>query len=326
MLVKLWLKSIKMAALLAAVFVHGSPFSEPMSSGYDLVAGMTTASKNLSYTGLVTYEYRGNLRSIKVIHIVRDGKTYERILQMDGPEREVIRRGDDPDCMRAADLLLGGYTLKSDDDNYSHLRDLYDFHIRGDARIAGRLASMVHVIPKDRFRYGYIVAIDKQSGLMLQSVLMNHDGKPMERFQFIDMSIGGSLDNVEWPSLIMSSDGVGESACQQDNHSSLLSAWEPRWRPAGFVLSSYRPVGTDGRESFMYTDGLAVFSVFIDSSERSQSLPSVEANLGATVVVLRKVEFNNRQYAVTVVGEIPDSTATRIAIAMAPMRRVPANP
>ena len=76
----------------------------------------------------------------------------------------------------------------------------------------------------------------------------------------------------------------------------------------------------------MYTDGLAVFSVFIDASERSQSLPDVEANLGATVVVLRKAKFNNRQYAVTVVGEIPHSTAARIAIAMGPIRRLPANP
>ena len=76
----------------------------------------------------------------------------------------------------------------------------------------------------------------------------------------------------------------------------------------------------------MYTDGLAVFSVSIDASEKSQRLPDVEANLGATVVVLRKAKFNNRQYAVTVVGEIPHSTAARIAIAMGPIRRLPANP
>lgn len=326
MLAKLWFKSIRLAAILAAIFVHGSLLAEPMSSGYDLVTGMTKASKESSYTGLVTYEYRGNLRSIKVIHIVRDGKTYERILHMDGPEHEVVRRGDDPDCMRAADLLLGGRPLKIDDDNYAHLRDLYDFHIRGDARIAGRLVSMVQVIPKDSFRYGYVVAIDKQSGLMLQSVLMNDRGKPMERFQFIDVAIGASLDNIKWPKSLTTSDGVEEPSCQQDSTLSSPSAWESKWRPPGFVLSSYRPVDPDGRESLMYTDGLAVFSVFIDASERSQSLPDVEANLGATVVVLRQVKFNTRQYAITVVGEVPHSTAARIAIAMGPIRRLPANP
>lgn len=326
MLVELWFKSIRLAAILAAIFVHGSLLAEPMSSGYDLVAGMTKASKESSYTGLVTYEYRGNLRSIKVSHIVRDGKTYERIVHMDGPEREVVRREDDSDCLRAADLLLGGRPIKIDDDNYAHLRDLYDFHIRGDARIAGRLVSMVQVIPKDSFRYGYVVAIDKQSGLMLQSVFMNHRGKPMERFQFIDVAIGASLDNVKWPQSLTTSDAVEEPSCQQDSTLLSTSAWESRWRPPGFVLSSYRPVGPGGRESLMYTDGLAVFSVFIDASERSRSLPDVEANLGATAVVLTKAKFNNRQYTVTVVGEIPHSTATRIAIGMTPTGRLPANP
>ena len=326
MRVKSWFKSLKLAAILAAIFAHGFLFAEPMSLGYDLVTGMTNASKSLSYAGLVTYEFRGNLRSIKVAHIVRDGKTYERIQHMDGPEHEVVRRGDDTDCMRAANLLLGGRPLKIDDDNYAHLRDSYDFHIRGDARIAGRSVSMVHVIPKDRFRYGYIVAIDKQSGLMLQSVLMDHDSKPMERFQFIDVAIGAGVNNVKWLPSLMKSDGVDDSVCQQSKIRPSPSAWESRWRPPGFVLSSYRPVDSSGRESIMYTDGLAVFSVFIDASERSQSWPSVEANLGATVVVLRKAQFNNRQYAVSVVGEIPRSTATRIAIAMGPIRRLPANP
>ena len=325
MLVEGWFKNIKLAAIVAAIFVHGSIFAEPMSSGYDLVTGMTNASKSHSYAGLVTYEYRGNLRSIKVAHIVRDGKTYERIQHMDGPESEVVRRGDDTDCMRAAELLLGGRPLKSDDDNYAHLRDLYDFHIRGDGRIAGRPVSVVHVIPKDRFRYGYIVAIDKQSGLMLQSVLMNHDSKPMERFQFIDVAIGARANNVEWLPSLMTSGGAEEPDCQQDNTPPSPSAWESRWRPPGFVLSSSSPVDPDGRESMMYTDGLAVFSVFIDASESSQSLPSVEANVGATVIVLRKAKFNNRQYAVTVVGEIPRSTAARIAVAMGPIRRLPIN-
>ena len=76
----------------------------------------------------------------------------------------------------------------------------------------------------------------------------------------------------------------------------------------------------------MYTDGLAVFSVYIDASESSQSLPGIEANVGATVLVLRKAKFNNQQYAVTVVGEIPRSTAARIAVAMGPIRRLPTNP
>ena len=62
------------------------------------------------------------------------------------------------------------------------------FYIKGDGRIANREVSMVHVLPKDKYRYGYVVAIDKDSGLLLQSVLMSHTGKPLERFQFVDIT------------------------------------------------------------------------------------------------------------------------------------------
>ena len=326
MLVKV-LKNIKLAALIAAVFVHGPLFAEPMDSAHDLMARMAKASKELSYKGLFTYEFRGNLTSVKVVHIVRDGQTYERIVHMDGPEREIVRRGDDMDCMRASDMLLRGNVLKINDDSYSHLQDFYSFYIRGDARIAGRAVSLVNVIPKDKFRYGYIVAIDKETGLMLQSILINSQGKPMERFQFVDVSIGADLDNVEFTSELSASDDidVDQSDCLKANQPVNVSSsqWVPKWLPPGFVLSSYQPVDAEGQESLMYTDGLAVFSVFIDSAEKSRRLPPVDANLGATVAVLTKTSLNNQQYAICVVGEIPRSTASQIANAISPLLASP---
>ncbi|MDG2501639.1 MAG: MucB/RseB C-terminal domain-containing protein [Porticoccaceae bacterium] len=322
MLVK-WLKKLKLAALIAAVFVHGSLIAQQMDSAYDLMARMAKASKELSYRGLFTYEFRGNLTSVKVVHIVRDGQTYERIVHMDGPAREVVRRSDDMDCMRASDMLLRGSVLKINDNNYSHLQDFYNFYTSGDTRIAGRDVSVVNVIPKDKYRYGYIIAIDKETGLMLQSVLINGQGKPMERFQFVDISIGVDLNNVAFTSELSTSDDidVDQSDCLEANQQAQVSSseWVPKWLPPGFVLSSYQPTDESGQESLMYTDGLAVFSVFIDSAEKSGDLPPVDANLGATVAVLTKGVFNNQRYAICVVGEIPRSTAREIAKAISPL-------
>jgi sigma-E factor negative regulatory protein RseB len=101
----------------------------------------------------------------------------------------------------------------------------------------------------------------------------------------------------------------------------LASQWEPKWLPPGFVLSSYQV--QDDEESWMYTDGLAVFSVFIDSAERSRNLPPVDAKLGTTVAVLTKAQFNNQHYAICVVGEIPRATAQQIANAISPVILTP---
>ena len=65
----------------------------------------------------------------------------------------------------------------------------------------------------------------------------------------------------------------------------------------------------------MFTDGLAVFSVFIDS-DQGRLLPAIDANLGATVAVLTKADINNKEYAICVVGEIPRATANQIASAI----------
>jgi sigma-E factor negative regulatory protein RseB len=315
--VKMNFKLLKQAALVAAVLLHGSLFAGQMESAQDLMARMAKASKELSYSGVFTYEYRGNLTSAKLIHEVREGKTYERLLHMDGTQRDVVSRSDNVDCVRAGDMLLRGNAYKINDDNYSRLQDFYNFHIKGDGRIANREVFMVHVLPKDKYRYGYVVAIDKDSGLLLQSVLMSHAGKPLERFQFVDISIGN-------PQLDMSGQieegkfgDIDQAGCVELDRKidTPESMWQLSWLPPGFVLASHQSPGGDGQESMMYTDGLAVFSVFIDSV-RGTVLPPIDAKLGATVAVLTKADINGHQYAICVVGEIPRGTANQVASAI----------
>jgi len=319
MVSSLTVKSIKLAALLAAVLLHGPLFAGTMESAHDLMARMAKASRELNYQGLFTYEYRGNLTSVKVMHGVRDGQTFEHILHMDGAQREAVRRTDNVDCLRTGDMLLRGNAYKINNDNYARLEDFYEFHIKGDGRIANRQVTMVHVLPKDKHRYGYVVAIDKESGLLLQSVLMSHTGKPLERFQFVEIVVGASLSEMGFDEEAEDFAGVAvdQVDCLEANRqvTSSPSMWRAQWLPPGFVIASHRAADENGQESMMFTDGLAVFSVFIDP-DKGRSLPSIDANLGATVAVLTKADINNQEYAICVVGEIPRATVNQIASAI----------
>lgn len=311
------LKAIKLAALVAAVLLHGPLFAEQMESAHDLMARMAKATRELNYSGVFTYEHRGNLTSAKLIHEVRDGKIYERLLHMDGMQRDVVNRSDNLDCVRTGDMLLRGHAYKINNENYSRLEDFYEFHIKGDGRIADRQVSMVHVLPRDKYRYGYVVAIDKESGLLLQSVLMSHAGKPLERFQFVDISIADASAEIDSQLEGGEFDNVDQTDCVQLNRKivSPPSMWQLNWLPPGFVLASHQSPGASGQESMMFTDGMAVFSIFIDSVQ-DKALPQVDAKLGATVAVLNNVEINGRQYAICVVGEIPRGTASQVASAI----------
>lgn len=313
------LKAIAQAALVAAVlfpglFFAGKAFAGEMESAQDLLARMAKASRELNYSGVFTYEHRGNLTSVKLVHEVRDGKIYERLLHMDGSQRDVVSRSDSLDCVRAGDMLLRGNAYRINDGSYSRLEDFYEFHIKGDDRIANREVSLVHIIPKDRYRYGYVVAIDKESGLLLQSVLMNHAGQPLERFQFVDISIGGSSSYLDMQIEEGDFAEINQTDCIQVNRKieTPQSMWDVNWLPPGFVLASHQSPGAEGQESLMYTDGLAVFSVFIDSVQGTV-LPPVDAKLGATVAVLTKVDISGNQYAICVVGEVPRGTASQVA-------------
>ena len=310
-------KAIKQAALVAAVLLPGPLFAEQMESAHDLMARMAKASRELNYSGVFTYEHRGNLTSAKLIHEVREGKIYERLLHMDGTQRDAVSRSDNLDCLRTGDMLLRGNAYKINNENYSRLKDFYEFHIKGDGRIANRQVSMVHVLPRDRYRYGYVVAIDKESGLLLQSVLMSHTGKPLERFQFVDISIGESRPEMDSQIKGDQFGNIDQADCVESNRKVDIpqSMWQLNWLPPGFVLASYQSPGEDGQESLMYTDGLAVFSIFIDSVQ-GNTLPPVDAKLGATVAVLTKADINGHQYAICVVGEIPRGTANQVASAI----------
>jgi len=238
---------------------------------------------------------------------------------MDGAQREAVRRTDNVDCLRAGDMLLRGNAYRINNDNYARLEDFYEFHIKGDGRIANRQVTMVHVLPKDKHRYGYVVAIDKESGLLLQSVLMSHTGKPLERFQFVEIVVGASLSEMGFDEEAEDFAGVAvdQVDCLEANRqvTSSPSMWRAQWLPPGFVIASHRAADENGQESMMFTDGLAVFSVFIDP-DKGRSLPSIDANLGATVAVLTKADINNQEYAICVVGEIPRATVNQIASAI----------
>ena len=105
-------------------------------------------------------------------------------------------------------------------------------------------------------------------------------------------------------------------------------AWQPRWLPPGFEL-----VGVAERQGhsahplvFMtYLDGLARFSVFIESLAGEQ-VEDARHQLGPTVVVSRRLSAADGDYMVTVVGEIPFGTAERVAVSLAATDGVAATP
>lgn len=287
-----------------------------------ILAKMADANRTLDYSGIFTYEHGGILRTIKVFHSVRDGQEFERLFLLSGPKKEVTRQSGERRCERLGDLMLKSSVAAAASVPKDHLEKLYHVQPKAKDRIAGRETLIVHVIPKDSYRYGYILGIDQETGLLLQSMLIGDNNRVLERFQFADVEIGKSIDEASLDSSEPEVHRVSSkvSTCLNNVESSAAqSNWQQSWLPPGFGLAGYLKSGDSGRETLIYTDGLAIFSVFIDSSE-TVDIPKMQAQRGATVAYLTKAKISQQDFLISVVGEIPVETARAVAHAVIPVQ------
>jgi len=286
-----------------------------------LLKQMSESVRSLDYRGLFTYEQGGSLSTLRVVHSVRDGIEYERLQHLSGPEREVLRQGQRVDCLNPGDQLLRG-RFEVFGKQFEGLDAYYHFYIRGEERVAGRDVINIQVKPRDAFRYGYSLAIDKLTGLPLKSLLIDPKMRVLERFQFVELELGPSIGESEYQAVTSQHRVVGHelSPCNLVGPNDSVG-WRARWLPKGFVFSGQHKTDA-GQDMYMYTDGLTAFSVFVGVPNDSRQ-PDIKAQRGATIAYMHNMVRNNSPYQVTVVGEVPPNTAQRVAYNMVPHQSLP---
>ncbi len=281
---------------------------------------MSEAFQSQNYDGIFVYSHGNNMETMRIVHRNLNGHEKERIVRMDGSRHELIRDGDQVICVHSADWegdinhrIPAGPFAKSFVRDVTSLGESYDLTMAEEDRVAGRDAISLVISPKDNYRYGYRVWLDKETGLLLKTVLL-YRGKVLERFQFTRLNIAEAIPDdalaigiegelqVHYPMLTQPPEVVEPKQ----------SAWKLAWTPAGFVMRMEgirRDFGGDSQASTLtYTDGLAAFSVFIEKIG-NQKFESMVAQQGATVAVSAKTPDN---HYVTVVGEVPLPTAKRL--------------
>lgn len=281
---------------------------------------MGKALREENYEGIFTYMRGNQFDTIKVVHQFRDGTEYERMVHLNGEKREIIQEGDELVCKHAKaasveldhEVPMGPFT-HSFNENLSAYQDLYSFTLHGEDRIADRTAVKVGITPKYHDRYGYRLWLDKETGLLLQSHLVNR-GRVLEVFQFARVTIGEPIEDARLAS------SLGQGAVKHpltpdlpDTATSRQSRpdWKVSWVPDGF-----RPVHIPQANRLLFTDGLATFSVFVEKGG-SGELPELTTQMGGTVVLSKRLKNTAQQ--ITVVGEVPEDVARKVADSVEPL-------
>lgn len=279
-----------------------------------LLQKMNQASQSLNYELAFISINKQGVESLRYRHARLDNKPMAQLLQMDGPRREVVQRGNEVSYFEPGlepFTLNGDYIVDSLPSliytDFKRLAAYYDFISVGRTRIVDRLCDVVRVVARDGTRYSYIVWLDTQTKLPLRVDLLDRDGETLEQFRVISFTVSDTpavvMQNLAKATLppLLSVPGTDK----------VNFSWAPTWLPQGFneVSSSRRPLPTIDVpiESRLYTDGLFSFSVNVNRASAASSTQMLRTGRRTVSSDVR----NNAE--ITVVGELPPQTAKRIA-------------
>jgi sigma-E factor negative regulatory protein RseB len=277
-----------------------------------LLQKMARIPHTLNYQGSFTYQHKDNpsLQSFRIIHWVEDGVEYERLQHLNGPEREYLRSGKVVGCESLGDQILQG-KISQIGASLAKMDELYRFEVRGSERVAGRAATALLALPLDEFRHSLLLTIDNETGLVLKSWLVDESARPLERYQFIDLDLNPDIPNLQQqPAAKIQRAATSQLAECNPTEIKQPANWQLAWVPPGFAFVGQRQV-REHIDMLMYTDGLTTFSVFIELA--GEMIPEGVAQRGATLAVMDALRYRDKNYRITVVGEIPVITAQKIA-------------
>lgn len=246
------------------------------------------------------------------------GRKQERFLQLSGPRLEVLRVDGQVVCAVRpnAEQALTAQTWPDKSLDWQRLAKWYRLEVLGQGRVADRTTVAVLFTPRDAHRYPLELHLDKQTAVPLKSLLLNEQGQLLERFQFVTYSAG----QVSAQDMQVNPDTCSEQLEPQETSEQPRTwQWQLDWLPEGFAPVTQNSDNWSISQQQVikqnYSDGLAHFSVFVESVE-SQQVSAARLQLGPTAVITRRIETEFGAFMLTVLGEIPAGTAERLALSV----------
>lgn len=302
-----------MSLVAGSLFFSVNASTDPASGA--LLQQMNIASQSLNYELSFVSITKQGVESLRYRHARLDSRPLAQLLQLDGPRREVVQRGNEISYFEPGlepFTLNGDYIVDSLPSliytDFKRLAPYYDFISVGRTRIADRLCEVIRVVARDGTRYSYIVWMDMDTKLPMRVDLLDRDGETLEQFRVIAFTVSQNI-------------GSTMQALAKANLPPLLSVpsdekkkfnWSPSWVPQGFseVSSSRRLLPTMDNlpiESKLYSDGLFSFSVNVNRATQNSSDQMLRTGR-------RTVYSSVRDNAeITIIGELPPQTAKRTA-------------
>jgi len=306
-------KLISRSFLLLALAVPAAQAADPQV----LLSRMQAASQKVDYDGVFVYHHGDHLETLRIYHKVGPDGVRERLISLNGVPREIVRNNQEVRCYLPDENAVMVEHRRADHrafpallpDTLSGLSQYYKITSGKGGRIAGRSTQFVKIKSRDPYRYGYRLWADDSTGLLLKASLLDESGRIIEQYLFTQVNIGKPI-----PDTMLDPENRGKGLvwhrAEKTQDTVTPGSWEAKQLPPGFVLTGRMmrnlPKHSHQVEHLVYSDGLAVVSVFIEAQEAPDSPDALRGltQMGA-VHAFGKTED---EHQITVVGEAPAAT------------------
>jgi sigma-E factor negative regulatory protein RseB len=304
------------AATLAVPFLitpsHASD-SLPANAAAALLQKISDASRHMGYEGVFVFQHGGHAQTLMASNRPSGANVESRLLTMDGSQREVR-------CTQQSSvtLMINGTQLRLEKrlnkrhfpdllpENATPLANWYMVSLGNPDRVAGRDCSNVEITPKDLYRWGYILCVDKNTAFPLRAVMINGDGQPLMQYRFAEIKLGAmpKADNRPMPPI--------PDAAQPVAHERL----EVNGLPPGFsriaAVRRQLPNHTGEVEHWVFSDGLTHVSMFLEPALQPVETIKGQSKQGMINMIKRQVG----DLQATILGEAPWATVESIAMGL----------
>lgn len=276
---------------------------------------ISDASRRQNYEGVFVFQHGTASQNLKVSNRASGASAESRLSTMDGGQREVR-------CSQQSSvtLVVNGAQLHLEKRlNKRHFPDLlperaaplanwYTVQMTGQDRVAGRDCVIVEMAPKDPYRWGYRLCIEKQSGFPLRAVMVNEDGETLMQYSFAELRLGAMPKAEKDPM-----PAVPEAARPVVSERVGVSSLPPGFSRIAAVRRQLPRVAGEV-EHWVFSDGLTHVSLFLEPASKPVETIKGQSRQGMINMIKRQVG----DLQATVLGEAPWATVEYIATQITP--------
>ncbi|WP_239690897.1 MucB/RseB C-terminal domain-containing protein [Chromobacterium sphagni] len=279
-----------------------------------LLRNVGNAGRQQALDGTYLHQMNGMLETFRIVRQGQGDGVREKRTSLDGPSREVVRKGGELTCFASDKRALMACKISAMrlfpallPDDLDDISRSYVLRRTGTDRVAQRDCQWLDLQPRDPQRYTMRMCIEPNTYLPLKVITLSPRGDSVEQFTFTEVELAGAKDRKAYaPRLAQkfllrpAKAPVGADPSVSQNEVSGL--------PQGFRLlrSVQRILPGQGKpvRHLVFSDGLVMLSVFAEPPPPENARLERVGNLHGAINMATSYQGDMQ---LTAVGDMPQT-------------------